>query len=114
MRKALSGFAIVLLVLVGSVAAHAQERERGYGPIDHVNAATRVISVNLREYTVPVRIKATRPSGGTVPLAELRGAMRPGDALVAIDEVDFVRFEAVKKRDVWQMVKITVLDGVPE
>ncbi len=114
MTKALSGFAIVLLVLVGSVAAHAQERERGYGPIDHVNAATRVISVNLREYTVPVRIRATRPSGVVVPLAELRVARRPGDALVSLNDIDFVRFEAVKKRDVWQMVKITVLDEVPE
>jgi hypothetical protein len=43
----------------------------------------------------------------------LRGAVQPGKALVAVDDIDFVQFEAVLKAGGWEMTRITVLDGTP-
>jgi hypothetical protein len=114
MIKLLAAFSVAswLLLVAGSVSA--QDKLQGYGPVDHVNAGTRVISVNQREYSVPVRVRPTRESGAVVPLAELRGVLRPGDDLVASNDIDFVQFEAVKKPRGWQMVKITILERKPE
>jgi hypothetical protein len=114
MMKLLAVFSVASLMFLAAGSVSAQEKLRGYGFVDHVNAGTRIISVNQREYSVPIHVRPTRESGAVVPLAELHGVLRPPDALVASGNIDFVRFEAVKKRDVWQMVKITVLDGVPE
>jgi hypothetical protein len=114
MIKLLAAFSAASWLLLAAGSVSAQEKLRDYGFIDHVNAGTRIISVNQREYSVPIHVRPTRESGAVVRLAELRGMLRPPDALVASDEIDFVRFEAIKKRDTWQMVKITVLDEVPE
>jgi len=114
MMKLLAAFSVASLMFLAAGSVSAQEKQRGYGPVDHVNAGTRMISVTQREYSVPVHVRPTRESGAVVPLAKLRGVISPPGAPPISDEIDFVRFEAVKKRDSWQMVKITVLDEVPE
>ena len=114
MKKLLLATAIASLQFFTASATMADEKTKGHGPIDEVNAATRTITVNQKVYTVPLRCDVRRTSGAKVALAELRGALRPGAALVASNEIDFIRFEAVKKAGVWEMVEVTVLDGASE
>ncbi len=115
MKKSLLWLAIAsLLFCLDSSVSLALERRTGHGPIDKVNAGERTITVNQETYSVPIRCEARRATGALVPLAELRGALRPEADLVAMNEIDFVRFEAIKKPAGWEMVKITVLDGAAE
>lgn len=114
MKKLLLATAIASLQFFTASATMADDEIEGHGPIDEVNAATRTIMVNQKVFTVPLRCDVRRTSGAKVALAELRGALRPGTALVASNEIDFIRFEAVKKSGVWEMVEVTVLDGASE
>ena len=77
-------------------------------------AGTRTITVESQEYSVPLNCKITRESGSITPLAKLRGIMNADQGMVPDSDVDFVRFEAVKKPGGWAMVKITLLDEIPE
>jgi hypothetical protein len=108
--------AFFALFLATGIAADtkSQNGRRGEGIVDKVNAGSRTIMVNLQEYTVPLDCKIERASGEIVPLAKLRGAMRPGKDFADSSEVDFVVFEAVKNRSGWAMTKIRLLDEVPE
>jgi hypothetical protein len=114
MKKVLIWIPIAYLLCLSASLALALEKRTGHGPVDQANAGARTITVNQEIYDVPIRCKARRVFGAIVPLAELRGAMRPGAALVPTNEIDFIRFEAVKKASGWEMVKITVLDGAAE
>jgi len=115
MKKSLLWLAIAsLLLCLDSGVSLALEKRSGHGPIDKVNAGERTITINQETYGVPISCEARRLSGALVPLAELRGAIHPQADLVATNEIDFVRFEAVRKPAGWEMVKITVLDGAAE
>ena len=46
-----------------------------------------------------------------VPLSGLRGS---GVGLVPMNEVDYVRYEAIQKKNRWEMVEITVLERAAE
>ena len=99
------------LVIDHRQTAHA------YGPWYHLAgsyAEPIAGDENPETYGVPISCEARRLSGALVPLAELRGAIHPQADLVATNEIDFVRFEAVRKPAGWEMVKITVLDGAAE
>ncbi|HIF96754.1 MAG TPA: hypothetical protein EYQ54_06975 [Myxococcales bacterium] len=108
--------AFFALFLATGIAADTKSLNgrRGEGIVDKVNAGSRTIMVNLQEYSVPLDCKINRASGEIVPLAKLRGAMRPGKNFADSSEVDFVVFEAVKNRSGWAMTKIRLLDEVPE
>jgi len=97
-----------------ATGTQADDIRRGSGIIEQVNAGTRTITVESQEYSVPLNCKITRESGSITPLAKLRGIMNAGQGMVSDSDVDFVRFEAVKKPGGWQMVKLTVMDEVPE
>ena len=114
MRKATTWILGAFFIVFFATGAQADEIRRGSGIIDQVNAGTRTITVESQEYSVPLNCKITRESGSITPLAKLRGIMNAGQGMVSDSDVDFVRFEAVKKPGGWQMVKLTVMDEVPE
>lgn len=115
MKKSLLWLAIAsLLFSLAPGLSIALERRTGHGPIDKVNPGERTITVNQETYSVPIRVEARRASGALVPFAELRGALRPKADLVATNEIDFIRFQAIKKPAGWEMLKITVLEGGAE
>ena len=112
-RRNFTWVLIAQFALAAASLAALGEKRTGQGPIDRVNATARTLTIGQIEYSVPMRCKPRKESGGLVPLAELRGAIQPGQALVAVSEIDFIQFEAILKADGWEMTKITVLDGVP-
>jgi hypothetical protein len=114
MRKATTWILGAFFIVFFATGAQADEIRRGSGIIDQVNAGTRTITVESQEYSVPLNCKITRESGSITPLAKLRGTMNAGQGMVSTSDADFVRFEAVKKPGGWQMVKLTVIDEVPE
>ena len=114
MKKSLFWLAMAYLLCFDASLSAALEKRIAHGPVDKVNAGERTITVNQETYNVPIRCKARRTSGALVPLAELRGAMQSEQDLVATNEIDFIRFEAVEKPAGCEMVKITVLDGAAE
>jgi hypothetical protein len=114
MRKATTWILGAFFIVFFATGAQADEIRRGSGIIDQVNAGTRTITVNSQEYSVPLDCKITRESGSITPLAKLRGMREAGNGLVPSSELDYVRFEAIKKPGGWAMVKITVLDEIPE
>jgi hypothetical protein len=113
-RKPITWILGTCFLLLFATSAQAEEKRRGQGIVDQVNAGTRTITVESQEYSVPLNCKITRESGSITPLAKLRGIMNAGQGIVSTSDVDFVRFEAVKKPGGWQMVKLTVMDEVPE
>ena len=113
MKKKLAWILIAQFALAASSLAALGEKRAGQGPVDQVNATSRTLTIGQIEYSVPMRCKPRRESGSLVPLAQLRGAMKTGQALVAVNEIDFIQFEAILKAGGWEMTKITVLDGVP-
>lgn len=102
---AIAGFAL---------AASAADWKRGLAPVDSVDVVARTITLDDEIYRVPPSCRIHRISGVRLPLSELRVAIRPGVQLIPMSEVDFVRYEAIKKRRGWEMVEITILDQVPE
>lgn len=114
MKRLFLATAIASLQFFTASGTAADDKIKGHGPIDEVNAATRTITVNQEVYNVPLRCDVRRSSGAKVALAELRGALRPGAALVASNEIDFIRFKAVKRAGIWEMVEVTVLEGASE
>lgn len=114
MRKATTWILGAFFIAFFATGAQADEIRRGAGIIDQVNAGTRTITVQSEEYSVPRDCKITRESGSITPLAKLRGIGKAGNGLVLSSELDYVRFEAIKKPGGWAMVKITLLDEIPE
>ena len=114
MRKPITWILGTCFLLLFATSAQAEEKRRGQGIVDQVNAGTRTITVESQEYSVPLNCKITRESGSITPLAKLRGMREAGNGLVPSSELDYVRFEAIKKPGGWAMVKITVLDEIPE
>lgn len=114
MKKAITWILGTCFLLLFATSAQAEEKRRGQGLVDQVNAGTRTITVESQEYSVPLNCKITRESGSITPLAKLRGIMNADQGMVPDSDVDFVRFEAVKKPGGWAMVKITLLDEIPE
>jgi len=113
MRRRLTWILIAQFFLAAASLSAPGEKRTGQGPVDQVNATARTLTIGQIEYSVPMRCKPRKESGERVALAELRGATQKGQALVAVNEIDFIRFEAVLKTDGWEMMEITVLDGVP-
>lgn len=98
------------MLLLGPVAAEAEEWRRGHAPIDSVDLARRTITLDEEDYVVPGTARIQNRSGTRVALSDLRVSIRPGQILVPENEVDFVRFEAIKKRQHWEIVELIVLD----
>jgi hypothetical protein len=113
MKRKFAWILIAQFIVAATSLAALGEKRLGQGPVDRVNASSRTLTIGQVEYSVPMRCKPRRESGTLVPLAELRGAVQPGKALVAVDDIDFVQFEAVLKAGGWEMTRITVLDGTP-
>ncbi|MCS5636882.1 MAG: hypothetical protein NZ990_10215 [Myxococcota bacterium] len=111
MKRKLAWILIAQFALAAASVAALGEKRTGQGAVDQVNATARTLTIGQVEYAVPMRCKPRRESGTLVPLAELRGAVQPGQVLVAVNDIDFVQFEAVLKAGGWEMTKITVLDG---
>lgn len=99
---------------VFAVAASAKDWKTGQAYVASVDSMARTITLNDQLYHVPASCRIQRESGVRIPLSELRVAIRPGVLLVLMNEVDYVRFEAIKKRSGWEMVEITVLERAPE
>jgi hypothetical protein len=113
-RKPIAWILCAISFLLFTTSAQAGEKRRGEGVIDQVNAGSRTITVQSEEYSVPLDCKIIRESGSITPLAQLRGIMNSGKGIVPASEVDFVRFEAVKKPGGWEMISVTLLDEAPE
>lgn len=99
---------------VFAVAASAKDWKTGQAYVASVDSMARTITLNDQLYHVPASCQIQRDSGVRIPLSELRVAIRPGVLLVPMNEVDYVRFEAIQKRSGWEMVEITVLERAPE
>lgn len=103
------------VALVGFVsAASADDWKRGAASVDSLDAVARTITLGEEVYRVPTSCRIRGKSGVRIRLSDLRVAIRPGVSLLLMDEIDFVRYEAVKKRRGWEMVEITVLERAPE
>ena len=102
-------------MLVGvAPAASAEDWKKGRAPVDSVDSVARTITLDDEVYSVPTSCRIHRESGVRIPLSELRVAHRPGVLLVPTNEIDYVRYEAIKKRSHWEMVEIIVLDQTPQ
>ncbi|MCB9723522.1 MAG: hypothetical protein H6748_05690 [Spirochaetaceae bacterium] len=117
--KSRVGMRLAVLVTTASLimtfaASAADDWRRASAPIDAVNPRARTVTIDDEVYEVPRDCPIRKESGGgEVSLSELRGGAPPG-TLVPIDEIDFVRFEAIWTGSVWRMVEMTVLDHPTE
>ena len=108
---------IVFLVCITAgfgLPAAAADWKKGVGAVDSVDTLARTITLDEEVYLVPKSSRIHRESGVRMTLSELRVAIRPGVMLVPMNDVDYVRYEAIQKRRGWEMVEITVLDEAPE
>lgn len=110
------------LVLAGCVAigffvlaisASAEDSKRAQAPVDSVDAAARTITLDEEVYHVPTSCRISRESGTRIALSDLRTTAQQDSPIVLMSEVDYVRYEAIKKRRTWEMVELIVLDRAP-
>ena len=105
---------LVSAVAVFALAASAGDWKRGQAPVDSVDSVARTITLDEELYQVPASCRIRSQSGVRVALSSLRVGIRPGVLLVPMNEVDYVRYEALEKKGGWEMVEIIVLDRAPE
>ncbi len=105
---------LVIAVAGFALVASADDWKKGRAPVDSVDSGARTIMLDDEIYQVPISCRIQRASGIRVLLSELRGGVRPGVMGVPTDEVDYVYYEAIKKRNGWEMVDMTVLERMPE
>lgn len=104
----------VSVILVLTSTASAEDWRTGQAVVMAVDSAAHTITLDDEEFRVPPTCQIRRASGARVPLSMLRVSIRPGVRVVPTNDVDYVHYEAVKKRRGWEMVRITVLDRMPE
>ena len=106
-------FSVSAILGLASTAS-ADDWRTGQAVVMAVDAAAHTITLDDEEFRVPPTCQIRRASGARVPLSMLRVSIRPGHGSVLVNEIDYVHWEAVKKRRGWEMVRITVLDRMPE
>jgi hypothetical protein len=97
-----------------ALATSAEDWKKGRAPVDSVDAGARTITIDTEIFHVPDSCRIQSESGVRIPLSKIRAGIRPGSLLVPMNEVDFVRYEAIGKKTGWEMVEITVLEGAPQ
>jgi hypothetical protein len=105
---------LVSTLLVLALPASADDWRAGQAVVSEVDTSERTITLDGEVFRVPALCRISAVSGTRVPLSTLRVATRPGVRIVPMNEVDYVHYEAVQKRRGWEMVRITILDGMPE
>ena len=79
-----------------------------------VDVFRRRVTLGDDVYRVPEETRILDLNGQTVRLEDLRALdQRPGE-LVPLEELDWLRFEAIRKRGGWSLTAATVLDGPVE
>lgn len=116
-------FASLVVVLGFVLVNSAQADRRGYGEredepdtrsglamVSSVDVAGRRLVIDEVTYRVDDRTSIRRESGQAATLASIRAPVPAPGQLIAVNEVDFIRFEAVEKSGTWMMRVITILE----
>jgi hypothetical protein len=107
--------AVLVSTLVAfTLTASADDWKTGRAPVDSVDTIARTITLDGESYRVPTSCRIARASGVRTSLSALRVAIRPGMALVPVNEIDYVRYEAIQRGGIWEMVEIEILERAPE
>jgi len=101
-------------ILAFALSASAADWKSGQAVVSEVDPAAHTITLDDEVFRVPASCQIRNGSGTRIALSALRVAIRPGVLLVPMNDVDYVHYEAVEKRRGWEMVKITILDRMPE
>lgn len=115
------GLALVLLVGLAT-PAEAQHRgslsissepdtRSGAAMVSDVDPVRRRMTIDEEVYRVGENTRIQDWNGQTVDLADIRTPNLTRGALVPVHEVDFIRFEAVRRRGQWTLTSVTVLEG---
>jgi hypothetical protein len=101
-------------ILAFALTASAADWKTGQAAVSEVDTAAHTITLDDEVFRVPTSCQIRNGSGTRIALSELRVATRPGVRIVPTNDVDYVHYEAVEKWRGWEMVKITILDRMPE
>jgi hypothetical protein len=105
---------LVTTLVTFALTASADDWKSGQAPVDSVDNIARTITLDGERYRVPTSCRITRGSGVRTSLSTIRVAIRPGMPLVPVNEIDYVRYEAIQRGESWEMVKIEILERAPE
>jgi hypothetical protein len=105
---------LVSTLVLFALTASADDWKTGRAPVDSVDSIARTITLDAESYRVPTSCRITRASGVRTSLSALRVAIRPDMLLVPINEIDYVRYEAIQRGGSWEMVEIEILERAPE
>lgn len=93
----------------GGPAAADDDLRRGTSMVSSVDVVGKRITVDDEDYRVGENCRIQRQDGSHAELADIRTPTRRSGELTAIDAVDFIRFEARKRRELWYMETIVIL-----
>ena len=96
------------LSLTGSDST--SDSRSGVAMVSAVDLRQRRLTLDEEVYLVTDNTRITDWNGQPRTLAAIRTPNPKRGALVPTHEVDFIRFEAIRRRGQWAMVSITVLE----
>lgn len=82
--------------------------------VSAVDVAGRTLTIGDEDYAIDDDTKIHRSSGMMAELDDIRAPEPKPNQLIALDQVDFVRYTAKRAGRHWVMESIEILDEVPE
>ena len=99
-----------LVLVLCAVVASASDSRRGRAFVDSVDPAARTMTIDGEVYRVPAACQIYHESGIAMSLSEIRAIDASSELLIPTNAVDFVRFEALKTNQRWDMVELVILE----
>lgn len=101
-------------MLRGPRSASQEEQRSGIAMVSAVDVAGRTLTIGDEDYAIDDDTKIHRSSGMMAELDDIRAPEPKPNQLIALDQVDFVRYTAKRAGRHWVMESIEILDEVPE
>ena len=110
---------VIVISLSLATAATAQRRgapttdpdsRNGVAMVSKVDARLGRITIDEEVYRVDDQTSIKDWNGQTVALSSIRAPQRRRGQLIPMNEIDYVRYEAIRRRGQWRMVSMVVLE----